>query len=274
MIKRISIVFAHYCPHCVPFSLSNAEKMAKELRVTLRTLDIEDTEQERIADQLVEAYGDWSEDYLIPQIFIEYEDGRVQHLLTGFSESVLATKAAWKALFSSRCYRELVYHQKGMSYYSLKEFVSRFLWFNGRCRIHCDKNTTFVELYSDSERVAGAYVCLDGYASRLLCFNREPNIKWFKKFLTDQVGEEMVKDHDLRVAARYGWELKSDLTPEIKSLSPSDVINVVYWTTYPKTEEERRRGVFLCLDLQTGKGCKSLFVQELTSRNRLCSKCK
>jgi len=274
MIKQISIVLANYCPHCVPFSVSNAEKMANDLGVSLRILDIKDSEQERVADRLIEEYGDWSEDYLIPQVFIEYEDDRVNHLLTGFSESVLATKAAWKALFSSRYYRKLLYQQTGLIQNSIKTFVNRYLRFNGRCRIHCDKLTSLVELWSDSKIFTGAYVCPNGYASRVLCFSTEPDIKWFKNFLTNQVGEEMVKDHDLRVATRHGWELESDLVTEIRSLSPTDVINVLYWTTYPQTEEERRRGMFLCSDPQKGKGCKKLFVQEIMSTNRLCPKCR
>ena len=216
----------------------------------------------------------WSEDYLIPQVFIEYKNSRVKHILTGFSESVLATKVAWKALFSSRYYEKLLHQQKGVIPNSIKTFVNKNIRFNGRCRIHCDKITSLVELWSDSNIFAGAYVCPSGYASRLLCFNREPDIEWFKNFLTNQVGEEMVKDRDLRVATRYGWDLEGDLAIEIRSLSPSGVINVVYWTMYPKSEEERRRGVFLCSDPQTGKGCNRLFVQELTSTNRLCPQCK
>jgi hypothetical protein len=248
--------------------------MAKDLGVPLRVLDIKNSEQERVADGLVEEYGDWSEDYLIPQVFIEYEEGKVKHLLTGFSESVLATKTAWKALFSSRYYKTLLNQQTGVIPNSIKTFIYKNMRFNGRCRIHCDKITSLVELWSDSKFFVGAYVCPNGYASRLLCFSREPDIKWFKKFLTNQIGEDMVKDRDLRVATRHGWELEGDLATEIGSLSPTGVINVVYWTTYPQTEEEQRRGVFLCSDPQTGNGCKRLFVQEITSTNRLCPKCK
>jgi hypothetical protein len=237
-------------------------------------LDIQNSEEERVADILVEEYGDWSEDYLIPQVFIEYKEGRIKHLLTGFSESVLATKTAWKAFFSSRYYKTLLHQQTGVIANSIKTFVNNNMRFNGRCRIHCDQITSLVELWSDSKLFVGAYVCPNGYASRLLCFNREPDRKWFKNFLTNQVGNEMIKDRDLRVATRYGWELEGELSTEIRSLSLSGVMNVVYWTRYPQTEEEKRRGVVLCLNTQTGKGCRSLFVQEVTSNNRLCSKCR
>jgi len=248
--------------------------MTKNFGVPLRILDIQKPEEERVADRLVEEYGDWSEDYLIPQVFIEDEEGHIMHLLTGFSESVLATKAAWKALFSSKYYKTLLHQQIGVIPNSIKTLVTKKIQFTGQCRLHCDQSTSLVELWSDSKRYAGAYVCPNGYASRLLCFNREADIKWFKNFLTNQVGDEMVKDRDLRVATRHGWELEGDLTTEIRSLSSTGVINVVYWTTYPQTEEEKRRGVFLCSDPQTGNGCRRLFVQEVTSMKRLCPQCK
>ena len=123
MINRVSIVLANYCPHCVPFSLRNAEKMAKDFGVPLRVLNIEIIEQEREADILVGKHGDWSEDYLIPQVFIEYADGQVYHLLTGFSEAVSATEASWEALFSSNYYKNLIHEQAGTKRKSLKEFV-------------------------------------------------------------------------------------------------------------------------------------------------------
>ena len=105
MSRRISIVLADWCPHCVPLSLENAKRMAKDLKTELRVLDIDDPEQEKIADELVEQYGDYTEDYLIPQVFLE-EDGRVKHIFTGFSEGVDVTRARWEDLFASRYYRE------------------------------------------------------------------------------------------------------------------------------------------------------------------------
>jgi glutaredoxin len=106
MTRRISIVLADWCPHCVPLSLENAKRMAKELNSELRVLDIDDPEQEKIADELVRDYGDYTEDYIIPQVFIE-EEGKVKHIFTGFSEGVHVTKARWEDLFASSYYREL-----------------------------------------------------------------------------------------------------------------------------------------------------------------------
>lgn len=79
--------------------------MAKALQVELRILDIDDPEQVKTADGLVTEYGDSSEDYLIPQVFFEEASGRVQHVLTGFSEGVNITKARWEDLTSSEFYR-------------------------------------------------------------------------------------------------------------------------------------------------------------------------
>ncbi len=274
MINRVSIVLANYCPHCVPFSLRNAEKMAKDFGVPLRVLDIEIIEQEREADRLVEKHGDWSEDYLIPQVFIEYTDGRVYHLLTGFSEAVSATEASWEALFSSNYYKNLIREQTATKRKSLKEFVNKYLSFEGRCQRHCDKRTSLIELWSDSDKMVGAYICPDGFVSRVIYFSIDPDVKWFKKFLLTQIGEEILYDRDIRQATRHGWELESDALIEIRNVSPTDVISEVYWTTYPKTDEERRRGIFSCSDSQKGKGCRRLFIQEVNSPNKLCPKCR
>lgn len=46
-------------------------------------------------------HGDASPDYLIPQVFLEWSDGRVEHLLTGFSEQVPRTARAWRDLLAS-----------------------------------------------------------------------------------------------------------------------------------------------------------------------------
>jgi len=79
--------------------------MAEQLGVDLRVLDIDDAEQEEIADSLVRNCGDWAEDYLIPQVFFE-EDGRAHHIFTGFSEGVEVTKARWDDFFASHRYRQ------------------------------------------------------------------------------------------------------------------------------------------------------------------------
>lgn len=98
----MSIVLARWCPHCVPLSQRYARKLARRLRVPLRVLDIDRPAQGRAADVLVRSYGDQAPDYLIPQVFLEWSDGRVEHILTGFSERVRRTERAWRDLFASR----------------------------------------------------------------------------------------------------------------------------------------------------------------------------
>ena len=105
--SQISLVYANWCPHCFPLSVDATKKMAGELSVSFRLLDIDRPDDEKIADDLVEKYGDACEDYLIPQVFLEYPDGRVQHVFTGFSENPTVTKRHWEDFFSSRFYESL-----------------------------------------------------------------------------------------------------------------------------------------------------------------------
>ncbi len=106
MTGRITIVLADWCPHCVPLSLEIVQQITRELNTELRVLDIDDPEQERIADQLVKEHGDYAEDYLIPQVFIEGTDGSIRHIFTGFSEGVHVTKARWDDFLTSEYFRK------------------------------------------------------------------------------------------------------------------------------------------------------------------------
>jgi hypothetical protein len=106
MLSRITIVLADWCPHCVPLSVENGNRLSRGLNVPLRVLNIDDPKQVRMADKLVRDYGDDVEDYLIPQVFLEDDDGTVRHIFTGFSEAVKVTEERWSDLFSSRFYRE------------------------------------------------------------------------------------------------------------------------------------------------------------------------
>ena len=98
---RLTIVLAQWCPHCVPLSVRNGTRLAARLRVPLRILDIDRGNQVKLADRMVRAHGDASPDYLIPQVFLEWSDGKVDHLLTGFSEQVPRTAKAWRDLLAS-----------------------------------------------------------------------------------------------------------------------------------------------------------------------------
>jgi glutaredoxin len=99
--SRLTIVLADWCPHCVPLSEKYVHELGRRLGIPVRRLDIDNASEEREADALVKAYGDWSPDYLIPQVFLEWTDGRVDHILTGFPEGVSRTRRAWDDLFQS-----------------------------------------------------------------------------------------------------------------------------------------------------------------------------
>jgi len=71
--------------------------LSKEFQIALKLLDIDVTDKEKEADFYVKRYGEWSEDYVIPQLFIECEDGTVHHLFTGGS-SIEAARAKLKIL--------------------------------------------------------------------------------------------------------------------------------------------------------------------------------
>jgi hypothetical protein len=85
--------------------------MARELGAELRVLDIDDPEQVEIADRLVKEYGDQVDDYLIPQVFFE-EDGKVQHVFTGFSEGVEVTRTRWGDFLASQYYKGKLERQR------------------------------------------------------------------------------------------------------------------------------------------------------------------
>ncbi len=80
--------------------------MSIELGTHSTLLDIDKKDLEKKADEIVEKYGDWVPDYLIPQIFFE-SDGKVQHVFTGYSENVEITKRRLKTLLSSQWYQSI-----------------------------------------------------------------------------------------------------------------------------------------------------------------------
>jgi hypothetical protein len=97
----ISTVLSQWCPHCVPPSLEATKRLSQELGTPYRILDIDVPDQVKIADKLVKEYGDDGEDYLIPQVFLEFPDGSVHHVFTGFSENPEITKRHWDDFFQS-----------------------------------------------------------------------------------------------------------------------------------------------------------------------------
>lgn len=103
MIKAVYVVYANWCPHCVPTTVEPMKRAAKELGVPCVLYDI-DTDNVAKADELVKRYGDWTEDYVIPQVFAETEGGEMRHLLSGDRRGLGYTKSAVEALLKSEIF--------------------------------------------------------------------------------------------------------------------------------------------------------------------------
>lgn len=155
------------------------------------------------------------------------------------------------------------------------EFVHKYLVFIGKCYRHCNRPTSLKLVSQDSGHVVGAYVCPDGVVSQVVYISQEPDFAWFEDFLSNQVGKENVDRRDIRVATRHGWELGGDAQGilEAKTGSGSSV-KEVYWTRYPKTEEQKERLVSLCMHDGSKAGCMKLFVHGKNSYEKLCPVCR
>jgi hypothetical protein len=99
-LRAIHVVYATWCPHCVPATVEPLTKRAEELGVPCVLHDI-DTDDVKAADDLVKMHGDWTPDYLIPQVFLEYTDGEIEHVLTGNPRGVALTRRAVEELLAS-----------------------------------------------------------------------------------------------------------------------------------------------------------------------------
>lgn len=100
-VKAVHVVHASWCPHCHPTTVEPMRETATKLGIDFHEYDIDNSDQEKKADELVRKYGDWSEDYLIPQVFVEMQDGTIRHVLTGYSEGVELTRRAVANLLKS-----------------------------------------------------------------------------------------------------------------------------------------------------------------------------
>ena len=91
----------HLVPTLPPYYRRAATEIGLGVGIDFIPYDIDKPEEERKADDLVREFGDASEDYLIPQVFLEMKDGQIRHVLTGYSESVELTKRAVNNLMKS-----------------------------------------------------------------------------------------------------------------------------------------------------------------------------
>lgn len=103
-IKAIDVVYANWCPHCVPTTTEPVRETGSRLGVPVNLYDIDTDDVER-ADELVRKHGDWTPDYLIPQVFIELSDGKIKHVLTGDPRGVAYTRKAVEELLGSKPFK-------------------------------------------------------------------------------------------------------------------------------------------------------------------------
>lgn len=101
MLKAVHVVYAAWCPHCVPTTVEPLRRATKRLGIPLVLHDI-DTEDVKEADQMVKRYGDWTPDYVVPQVFLESEEGEIEHVLTGDPRGVSLTSRAVEELIEKR----------------------------------------------------------------------------------------------------------------------------------------------------------------------------
>ena len=125
------------------------------------------------------------------------------------------------------------------------------------------------------EEVVAAYTCPDGIVSQVVYFTKSmPDLEWFRDFLSEQVGKRNVSKRDLRIASRYGWELGREARQELESqLGQKGKITEVYWTRYPKTEQQKKIAISLCIGDSNEPGCMKLFAHSRRSKLARCPVC-
>jgi thiol-disulfide isomerase/thioredoxin len=104
-LRSIHVVYANWCPHCVPTTVELVKQKAKELGLPCILYDIDDPDASKKGDEVVDKYGDWSVDYLIPQVFLEYDSGEIKHVFTGYSEDMELTRRGIGNLLTSSLLR-------------------------------------------------------------------------------------------------------------------------------------------------------------------------
>jgi hypothetical protein len=155
------------------------------------------------------------------------------------------------------------------------EFVLKYLNFTGKCYRHCDKPTAMTVLSQNATSLVGAYLCPEGFVSQVVYFSTQPDREWFEHSLREQVGQENVNHRDLRVASRHGWELGGGAREILDSrLEEGTGVTEIYWTRYPKTEEQKQQAVSLCVGDGSKAGCMKLFMHDRNSVERLCLSCR
>ena len=253
-IRAIHIVYANWCPHCVPTTLEPIKNLALKYNIPLYLYDIDKEVQK--ADKIVKDYGDYSEDYIIPQVFIKFDEG-IKHIFTGYSEGVNFTKRAIETFLN--------YDFNSMKFefsndFDLKEIIKEKLVGEGSCYSHCRDKTYYK--FINEEPLIGIYYCNKGYISRVVSYWKgKANYDHFISFLnTLTKGKVNIISEDVRVATRYSW----DLGIKDKNI----MVREIYWTqNYNKLLQRNSEALYIC------KECNNLFTQRIPTENELCEKC-
>lgn len=178
-----------------------------------------------------------------------------------------------------------------------QEFVSRvqqYLILPGQCYRHCSSPTSFLELLKEEERIAGAYVCPSGSVSRIVYFDINSDVKSLKNLLSRLLVDIPIRDEEIRVATRYGWELGIDPVEPTEenriAFHGSEPVMVgygipvakqLYWAPPRHQTSHQTRGpsdagtsAFLCTGNEVKEGCKKIFLGQTESNVRLCPRCR
>jgi len=153
---------------------------------------------------------------------------------------------------------------------TLPRIVRERLVVETSCYRHCDKEASFHQLDSRGKGVVGLYACPSGFVSRVVYFDRVPDISWYKGFLKANMSDGgTIEDRDVRIATRHPWDLgleNSGLLVGKEGLVPY-VLREAYWSPPRGDEKGASTGAFLCA------GCGRIFIQHIRSANRLCPSC-
>lgn len=176
-------------------------------------------------------------------------------------------------------------------------FVSRvqhYLILLGQCYRHCSSPTSFMQLLKEEERVAGAYVCPSGSVSRIVYFDTNSDVEFLKNLLSRHLVDIPIRDEEIRVATRHGWELGIDpvnVTEENRTAFHGSepvmigygipVAKQLYWAPPRHQTSHQTRGpsdartsAFLCTGNGAKEGCNKIFLEQTESSVRLCPRCR
>ena len=163
--------------------------------------------------------------------------------------------------------------------------VQKYLILPGQCYRHCSSPTSFMQLLKEEERIAGAYVCPSGSVSRIVYFDTNSDVTSLKNLLSLHLVDIPIRDEEIRVATRHGWELGIDpvkMTEENRiTFHGSEPVMQLYWAPPRHRTSHQTRGpsdagtsAFLCTGNEEKEGCKRIFLEQTDSSVRLCPRCR